>query len=355
MNARNLFEYLGHSPAHPPFDKWLDDQRIYDRPHTAEQDDLWEEDEYEAEQSARASEIEEVERHSLCLIYDERSIYELLWGAPKSEGDFVLRQFALYAPGVQDYSGFEGELPLGLRFDMSHHQVHEMLGQKPFATRQIHDMLADLFVSEKMHVNVTYEGTGQSIAIVHVRLPHCYDLRMLGLQQVPTVAANSLVMDQLAQCLGHSAYDQQLDALLRPLGWHAGDQEMANCDEVTDLMARTGVTLYYRDAQEVAQLSGKPSANTTKIFTGFRVNRKADMYSQGFQGKLPLGLEFHQTPEQIVALVGRPPDWESVGEDTGAYKWRLPHFNLHVLFSLIDYQLYRVSCFAKFMDKEHFE
>ena len=355
MHWQELFNALGHSPSNPQVDAWLDRHLIYDRPHTAEQDELWEEDEYEAEQSARASEIEEVERHSLCLIYDERSTYELLWGAAKSEGDFVLRQFALYAPGVQDYSGFTGELPLGLRFDMDRSQVHELLGRKPVAWRQIHDMWADLFVSEQMHLNVTYEGTGQSIAIVHVRLPHCYDLRMLGLQQVPPLAANSLAADELAQCLGQSAYDQQLDSLLSPLGWHVGDQGMADCDEVSDLMARTGITLYYRDAQEVAQLSGKRSASTSKVFTGFRLNRKADMYSQGFEGKLPFGLEFHQTPEQIVALVGRPPDWELVSEDTGAYKWRLTHFNLHVLFSLIDYQLYRVSCFATFMDQEHFQ
>lgn len=353
MDALTLFQFLGYSPAHPPFNQWLDQQRVFDRPHTAQEDEAWDEDEYDAEENARASEIEEVERHSACLIYDERRQYERLWGDAKSNGDFIFRQFALYAPGVRGYSGFKGSLPMNLRFNMSQREVRSHIGPPPIATRQVHDMLADLFVYAHIHVNVSYHDHGKSIAMIHVRLPHSFDLRMLGLQ-THEPDARALAHERVVACLGHSASNAELDTLLSPLGWNVGDEDMADCDEVTDLMPRTGVTLYYRDTANYKKLTGKAFAEAGPIFAGIRFNRRGDMYSEGFDGALPFGMTFHDTPEQAVQRLGRAPEWQSVEEDTGAYKWQLPDYNLHILFSLLDNQVYRVSCFAKFLDTEHF-
>jgi hypothetical protein len=346
MHWQELFKALGHSPSNPLLGEWLDRHLIYDRPHTAQQDDLWEEDEYEAEQSARASEIEEVERHSLCLIYEERDNYERLWGEPKSEGDFVLKQFVLYAPSVQGYSGFKGELPFGLRFDMNRDQVHAHLGRSPLATRQLHELWADLFVTEQIHVNVSYLNNGQSIGILHVRLPHRYDLRMLGLQAPPVYRTDDSLSEQLTACLGCSAFDTELDTLLVPLGWHVNTEDITDCNEVTDLMQRVGLTLYYRDASDGQSGRQESLIVGSKVFEGFRLNRAADMYSQGFEFRLPHGLEFHHAPSQVIEKMGRKPDWQSVGDDTAALKWNFEHCSVHVLLSLIDNQLYRVTCFA---------
>ncbi len=346
MNSQELFKALGHSPSNPLLNAWLDRNLIFDRPHTAQQDERWEEDEYEAEQSARASEIEEVERHSLYLIYEERANYELLWGTPKSEGDFVLRQFAVYAPDVQGFAGFKGDLPLGLRFDMNPQQVHEHLGQLPLATRLLHDLMADLFVTEHAHVNVAYLDGAQTVGIINVRLPHRYDLRMLGLQAAPVYPTDDLLAQRLLACLGRNAHNSELDSLLRPLGWHVNEEDISNCDEVTDLMHKEGITLYYSDMADNDSCDDTVLIAGSKIFHGFRLNRAADMYSRGFAQRLPYGLEFHHTPEQVVQKIGRTPDWHSSGDDTAAMRWDFEHSSLHVLLSLIDNQLYRVSCFA---------
>ena len=174
---------------------------------------------------------------------------------------------------------------------------------------------------------------------------------MLGLQAVPVYAADDLLAERLITCLGRSAFDTELDKLLSPIGWHVYSEDISDCNEVTDLMHRVGLTLYYRDASDGGGGHKESLIAGSKVFEGFRLNRAADMYSRGFEQKLPYGLEFHHTPEQVIEKIGRKPDWHSMGDDTAALKWNFEHSSLHVLLSLIDNQLYRVSCFAHHTDK----
>jgi hypothetical protein len=75
------------------------------------------------------------------------------------------------------------------------------------------------------------------------------------------------------------------------------------------------------------------------------------MLSDGYAGPLPFGIQFHDTPEAVVA---RNPDARIVDKDTAALKWKLPDCVLHAMYSLIDHQVYRVSCFAPFPEAELF-
>ena len=352
MDSTSLLLYLGHSPASEPFNAWLDDHRVFDRPHSPEQDEEYDTDPNVAFENARASEIDEVERDSLCLIYDARRIYELIYGEAKTEGDYILRQVAFYAKGVQGYQGYRGELPLHLRFDLDQAAVHALLGV-PVASRHIHELLTDLYISEQLVINVCYLDAGASVGIVHVRLPHIYDLQKIGkLKSEPQPRAVNLT--QLISCLGRSAYDEQLEALLEPMGWKSSDFEMADCDEVPNLVARYGLALYYRDAKNYPALAEQRFASDGAVFAGFRANRRGDMSSDGYDGELPFGIQYYFSPEQAIACIGRDPDWISVGDDIGSYKWKLSTHTIHVMFSLIDYQIYRVSCFAKFLEEELF-
>ena len=351
MDSKTLISFLGYSPASEPLNTWLDDHRVFDRPHSAEQDEAWAEDENEALQNARASEIEEVERDSVCLIYDDRASYEMIYGKAKSKGDYVLRQVAFYAKGVQSYPGYRQALPFQLEFGMDRAAVHALLGL-PMASRVIHGLQADLHMNKSVVLNVCYLDDG-SIGILHVRLPHKYDLQKIG-ELKYEADERAIKLNALFACLGRSAYDEELEALLRPLGWQSGDFEMADCDEVPNLIPRYGLTLYYRDAKDFPALANKHYLRDGALFAGFRVNRRGDMRSLGFEGPLPFGIQYFHNPEHAITCVGREPDWVSVGDDIGSYKWNLQTHILHVMFSLIDYQIYRISCFAPFLADELF-
>lgn len=346
VDTPTLLAFLGDSPQNSAFDTWLDRHGIFDRPMQADPND------FEAYQRAKGSRIEQVERYSLCLIYEEADSFERLFGYEPDEADFVLKQVAFYAKGVQDYRGYAGELPWGLRFTMSRADVHALLGI-PTASRIVHELPVDLYLTEQAVINISYVSDGLSIAVVHVRPSHIFDKRMLGLS-APEIDELAVDLDRLTSCLGRSTYDETLDTVLDFTGWHASDFDMADCDEVMKLVPRHGLTLYYRKVADYPVLQGSDPIQGGSVFAGFRANRRGDMNSDGYAGKLPFGIEFHDTPERVVERVGRPPDWRLIDVDTGSFKWKLPSCTLHVLFSLIDYQVYRVTCFAKFLEPELF-
>ena len=105
-------------------------------------------------------------------------------------------------------------------------------------------------------------------------------------------------------------------------------------DEVFRYLKSHGLSLYFRDGADVG----------TTVLAGYRVNRAGDMDSAGYPGPLPFGLAFSTRLEDIIPRVGRDPDAHGVAEDTGYFLWNLPGFRLHVLYSLIDWQVYRVTC-----------
>ncbi len=348
--AANWLAYLGKSPEESRFDQWLDSRRVYERPHRPEDDEAYSEDEGEAIRNARASEIEEVERLSIALIYVGARNYQRLFGEVESTGQFVLKQLALYAKGVQGYPGFASPLPFGIAFGQDAQTIRQVLGA-PTATRALHGLVSDLWVREDFTINVSYIHADERLGILHVRRPHLYDLRMLGKLPCEHDAA-AIDPNKLAQFLGGSVYDAALSAMLDSVGWSHEGSPLADCDEIPDLIRRKGLTLYVRNARQYKALRRQKFEQDGAVLAGFRLNRIGDMNSQGHLGRLPLGMEFHYTPEQVIACVGRRPDEHTIGEDVGSFQWQLAQYTLHVMFSLIDYQVYRVSCFAKFMDDE---
>ncbi len=252
---------------------------------------------------------------------------------------------------MQGYRGYAGQLPRGLRFDLTRPQVQERLGM-PTASRVIHGLAADLYLDAHWAINVSYLDGGQ-VGIVHVRPLHRFDRRMLGLA-ASDVDADAVDLQQLISLLGVSTYDETLEGLLEPLGWQSADFDMADCDEVPNLIPRHGIALYYRNAAEYPQLQKREFIRDGSVFAGFRVNRRGDMLSDGYEGRLPFDIQFHDTPEQVIARVGRAADAQVVDLDTAALKWKLPGCILHVMYSLIDWQVYRVTCFAPFLEDELF-
>ena len=325
-----MLNYVGRSPVAEDFSQWLDAHRIYDRPHIQEPEDL------EGEDRREVGRVEEVERHSLALIYAPKPIYRKLVGKPEGligddPGDFVLREIALFGPGVQQYRGFEGDLPFGLRFGVSAEECIHLLG-KPIARRRIHELPSDLWVRAGWVVNASYLDDG-GLGILHVRRVNKYDERMLAsLAGEQWNGAHRISADPLIDVLGRSGMDMEVVEALRHVEWDPDLFDLSQEGEITDYVDRFGVTLYF-GGDEIA-----PS-----IVSGIRLNRQGDMDSLGYEGLMPFGIEFHSTPLQLEGLVGRRPDRLVDAEDTGAMLWNLGKFDLHVMYSLIDFQVYRVT------------
>jgi hypothetical protein len=308
----DLLAHIGRSPSAADMDAWLSSQRIRHRPFLAKDDPDYRKDHYEAEKRAEASEIDEVERHSIALIYDQAEDYAALYGplgsGPEGQdrGPFVLREAAFYGPGVQNYKGYEDALPFGLRFGMSGEAAFNVMGP-PLARRTVHELRTDLWAHDGWIVNASYLDEDANLGLVHVRRPHLFDRK---------------------------AGDARVREALAPIGFDPADFDFSDEGEILKFQRSHGVTLYFGDhGQSAATLSG------------LRVQRLGDLRSLGWGGQLPHGIEFHTTPRELEALVARKPDKVSMAADTGAFLWRFKTHELHVMFSLIDFQVYRVSVF----------
>lgn len=339
MPAMELLEWLGVSPEHAGFDAWLRTHGVVERPHrVACADD-------EAIRRARASEIDEIERQSVALIYEDGAAYRRLFDAPASacEGDFVLKQVAFYAPGISGYAGYAPALPFALAFADAPAVVRAKLGP-PRATRMLHGLPADLWVSRHWHVTVSYDASRAGIAIVHVRRPNVYDLRMIGALPSPPAAPSAVDLNVLGALLGKEIGDPAMRAALQPMGGgDAADALAAGDGDVDEELMRHGLRLDVERTRGNRLPILRGSAKRNARLVGIHAHRAGDLGSHGFQGALPFGLQFHFTPEQIVQCMRRDPDTHGLTQDTGDFVWRVDGRRLYVVCSLIDWQLYRLS------------
>lgn len=333
LSAPELLSFLGASPDDAAFGAWLDQHGIHDRPHAAPGVDGHGAASDETLREARLSEIDENERHGVALIYESRESHGRLFSAEAAGQGFVLKQAAFYGPGVSGRAGFQGELPFGLRFADGPAQVREKLSA-PIARRVLHGLPAELWVDKDWHLNISYTADAGRVAIVHVRRPNRYDLEMIGAAS-SEASRNAPDLEKLNAAIGLAVDDAKLQAALAPLAWNQDARDEAGRgDEVFRYLKSHGLSLYFRDGADVG----------TTVLAGYCVNRAGDMDSAGYPGPLPFGLAFSTRLEDIIPRVGRDPDAHGVAEDTGYFLWNLPGFRLHVLYSLIDWQVYRVTC-----------
>jgi len=335
--TEGLLGFIGRSPTNPDFDEWLGTLRIRHRPFTAEEDEYFKRDPYRAGRNAQASEVDEVERHSLALIYDAKELYWSLVAKPDEvppldPGAFILREVAFFAPGFQSYRGFDGPLPAGLRFGQSAAEAKALLGE-PLARRNVQELMSLLWAPEDWVLNASFFDGEDDLGVVHLRRQNIYDRRMLGTESMPPDEERG-DPNMAINALGRSLVGALAAETLAPIGWSAKLFDFSNAGEITHYMPSHGVTLYVGE-------HGRPNST----LTGIRFNRRGDMKSAGFEGRMPHGIEFHDTPTVVEQRIGRRPDKITQAPDTGSYLWTMDGYDLHVMFSLIDYQVYRVSLF----------
>ncbi|WP_216295486.1 hypothetical protein [Delftia acidovorans] len=107
------------------------------------------------------------------MIYENQNNYNQIFkdNSIHMDGDFILKQVAFYAQGASSYRGFQGSLPFGLVFSDTQTLVHQKLS-KPIASRFIHNLSADLWVTPDWHINISHVHLSGIIAIIHIRRPN---------------------------------------------------------------------------------------------------------------------------------------------------------------------------------------
>lgn len=124
------------------------------------------------------------------------------------------------------------------------------------------------------------------------------------------------------------------------LGEAAGYGKMDFSDEY-------GFELYAaaRDELRVATLfDAQPS---DLCLSGARYRTDLDFKCVQWEGPLPFGITFDDGPDTVLAKLGRPADHQDFDEMDGFHRWQFPFYDLHVLYSLAEDRVYRVTLLGR--------
>ncbi|MBV5299544.1 MAG: hypothetical protein JZU64_15820 [Rhodoferax sp.] len=353
--SSQLLALLGISSSDPIFRKMLISMGIYALPQTVEElrvEEEFDSDtdvEYELAKLSRQSQIVQIERLGVCLIYMTATEYAMSYESAPDGADFVLEQVAFYAAGVQNFMAFKGALPFGLTFEQRlANSPPQELGRL-VAKRTLYDCLGCLYMPQDWVVNVAYDPDSGAMLHVHVRKQKPFDQCFLGKRAGQF--ANQTYKSQ-ADCLGRLITDPSVQAIFEDLGVDVEKRDSRLCpEEIADAELRRGITLHIRGPKQAGIKSSL--GKVVFVFAGVVYKRRGDLASQGYSGTLPYNLAFWNSPEQVLQAVPHKPIWTNTSDQLISYMWRTENGQLlQAVCSLIDWQLYRLMIWAPFMSTE---
>lgn len=85
------------------------------------------------------------------------------------------------------------------------------------------------------------------------------------------------------------------------------------------------------------------SGRDAQVLKSITLRRERDLDARGWQGELPFGITFDDSPPQVFSRIHQPPREVFEKELTGSAYWDFPEFSLHVMYSLLENLIYRVT------------
>jgi hypothetical protein len=305
--------------------------------------------EYELTQRSKASQIIDVEKFGLVMIYQTLDEYRTNFGSAPENTDFVLKELAFYQAGVRGAMAYPQALPFGLSFQQSAaSQGPPALGPL-IAERKLYDVMARQYMPANHVVNASFDESGRLIH-VHVRLQTLFDRCQRGELRFRFKDES---YEFYTQGLGQLISAPQVQTIFEKLNVSEKQRKSAHCPEEITIAERAhGVTLHVRGPKQ-AGLKTSLGDEVVFVLAGVVFKRMGDLASEGYFGHLPYDLGFWMTPDQVLQKVPSRPIWHHSSEQLASCMWRLHNGQLmQAMFSLIDCQLYRLSVWAPFMAQE---
>lgn len=158
--------------------------------------------------------------------------------------------------------------------------------------------------------------------------------------------AQILTPDGVIASLGVPLTDSRLLTSLHSVGYESKLDEASSYGEI-DFSADHGFELYAapRDVLNVDASEKVPPS--TLCLSGARYRRDLDFKSVQWLGALPFGITFDDGPDTVLAKVGHTAESEDFDEMEGFHRWRFESFDLHVLYSLAEDCVYRVTLLGR--------
>lgn len=309
MTRDQITELLGRLSTDPIVTRTLDDFKIRRRPEI----------EYEPEAVDRRI-VEPRDwlvnrRQGIEFGFEDEAVFRNAHPDDAPSGKMLLIQLCLYGnhDGMNRYNR---ALPFDLSFDDSRESVR--------------NKLAAWEASRRSYVRDTWELPEWTMVAAYADGGLCVDSLLFLLRQPPMPADLDEVaivpsLDNIISILGKSLSDPELRLILAPLKL---DNNLRNVGErwVANFRIHSGIQL---DFLESGSSRGASLAQVT-------LYRENEMAAAEWPGELPFGLTFKDSPEQMFAKIGRPPERHDDSDFTGVAMWFFPLFNLSIRYDTVE-------------------
>lgn len=275
-----------------------------------------------------------IRRRGLEIGFADAAYFDGLPRALWRTGGLLLQQVTFYNTGRERVSAYDGELPYGLQWSDSREQACARLSAFESSRRSY---LTDRWDIGPQRLVLAYKHGIDVLDSVHVKL------RAPSLPPAP-YSLPAFANNQWHNLFGLSADSSELQAALGPLDLSSHTEIFDSDEREIDLLGEAGLIFYFARADRL-QLRNRPRGRAL-VLGAVKFHRERDLDARQYQGELPFGLRFDDSPAQLEVRVGRPPVKRKDGPLTGYARWHLEHCSLQVLYSTVENHLFRIMLMA---------
>lgn len=283
------------------------------------------------------------------LFFTDASSYMARFGVPTGEGPVVVSRvvlFGSYHAHVEAYRGTVlGKTTVGDRFGV----WADALGRAEWTHEVAGVIRKARWLVDGAQVDVSFTPSGEC-KLVSLTLPYAPEAEAMRAEE----RQRQLALpgpDWILAELGAPVSSESVRAAFTAVDYADKLSEASSYGEI-DFSRTDGFDFYAAPAECLVQERAKESAPGTLCLSGARYRCDLDFKSVQWQGPLLFGITFDDGPDTAVAKVGRTPDRESMDEMQGHHRWHFDAFDLHILYSLAEDRVCRMTLLGRMKDTD---
>lgn len=281
------------------------------------------------------------------LFFADEPSFMARFGVGKSGGAITVCRVVLFGQYHMEVERYRGRLFAGLDTTCGIDAWVEALG-RPEWTHQIGPTVRKArWLSRGVVVDVSFTSYGECLLVS--LMPELSPEALGSRSETAERHAGLLSPDGVLASLGSPLSSPDLKEAFRSVMYEAKLHEASSHGEM-DFSETDGFELYGAPAKTLQLDRPINAPGATLCLSGARYRHDLDFKSIQWQGPLPFGITFDDGPDTVLAKVGRPPDSESRDEMEGFHRWTFQSHDLHVLYSLAEDHVYRVTLLGRTRD-----
>jgi hypothetical protein len=281
----------------------------------------------------------------LYLFFTDDQTYRDRYGPPKSAGSLILSR-AVYLLGLLPaYTVYAGPLPMALASTDDFAALRAKAGAPSQVWRAGDRVCKARWEHEALVMDVSLATSGTGLKVVSLTPQRSQQSRR---REAVRAQACGMLPDpaEFLSLLGTPLSILATLAPLAPLDLASHQKEIAEYGEA-DFTRAWGLELYFKPGRDIDRSVHPGPGSSEPCLSGMRYRADLDFSSPGFKGPLPYGLAFDDPPAMVTTKLGGPPFWSSFDERDGAERWRFERADVHVLYSVLEDRIYRVTLLAR--------